>query len=109
MGLGRIRRRPIWKSATQQVWKPAPPKTPRVELASRSQGDFATAPKNRKTYRRFLGTIFWQRVQSMQGAYHQLLARQQTPKKRKNAAVKCHFLCEITPFFCQTGSFPGRF
>jgi hypothetical protein len=64
-------------------------------------------PKNQKTYRRFLSTIFFERLRLLQVAYLKCIMNFKIPKNRKNGCESIIFI-EATPCFsAKTGDFLG--
>jgi hypothetical protein len=71
--------------------------------------DFATLPKKRKTYGRFLGTIFFEGVWRTLVVAMQWVATQKIPKKRKNAKKSVKYFSRNPCLAAKMGSFAPCF
>ena len=72
-------------------------------------GHSGTSSKNRKTYRRFLGTIFSRGFRPPHEAGRQGVATEQSAQKRKNAKKSFVFFWSHPRFSCQNRWFLGAY
>jgi hypothetical protein len=74
--------------------------TSNFELYTHHFGDdLSTKPKAQKTYRRFLGTIFFGGFRALVMAASQVVAKDKNTKMWKNGNVKHHFFSRPPPVF----------